>query len=99
MGQDASSTPFFNGPRPKLDEVRIRRSLEYHACPTEGKRAFDVSKTTDIHNFRVVTLDPMNCDCGDAVFHNQICKHLIAALYADGDQEAVRAYAALEGII
>jgi hypothetical protein len=30
------------------------------------------------------------------VYHNQICKHLIAALYADGDKEAVAAYAEIE---
>jgi len=99
MGQDASSTPFFNGPRPKLDEVRVRRSMEYVASQAEGKGVYEVTKISDLDNWKTVTLDPLNCDCGDAVYHNQICKHLIAALYADGDQEAVKAYAELEGVI
>jgi hypothetical protein len=98
MGQDADSTPYFEGTRPKLDPDRIRRSLEYHASPFGSAKShtFEVVKTTDLGNSRTVTTRPLNCDCGDAVYHNQICKHLIAALYADSDKEALEAYAEIE---
>jgi len=98
MGQDASSTPYFQGPRPKLDEVRVRRSQDYVAIRV-GTNCFEVVHKTEHKEVRTVTVDPLNCDCGDAVYHNHICKHLIAALYADGDQDAVRAYIELEDVI
>lgn len=82
------NTPFIDGPRPELDETRAARSLEYTATNV-GPDEYDVVKLGDDQIYTVRTA-PLNCDCGDAVYHNKICKHLIAALYAAGDDEAVR---------
>ena len=81
------NTPFIDGPRPALDEIRAQRSLEYIAVEV-GPSEYDVTKIGDDQIY-TVRIDPLNCDCGDAVYHNKICKHLIAALYAASDEEAV----------
>jgi hypothetical protein len=82
------NTPFIDGPRPPLDPVRVERSLEYFAVRVDEDE-YDIIKGSEGVVAYTVRLNPLNCDCGDAVYHNKICKHLIAALYADGDEEAV----------
>ena len=80
-------TPFIDGPRPPLDPTRAERSLEYGARELEPG-VWTVRKIGEDRTY-TVRISPLNCDCGDAVYHNMICKHLIAALYAAGDNEAV----------
>jgi len=82
------NTPFIDGPRPQLDAARAERSLEYIAVSVE-ENEYDIVKLCEGVVAYTVRIDPLNCDCGDAVYHNAICKHLIAALYAAGDKEAV----------
>ena len=37
------------------------------------------------------------CDCGDHLWREQVCKHILAALLREGDERVVRSVAALVG--
>lgn len=76
-----------NNDRPPLDRGRVRRALDLHveqAAPAQyhvrGPEGED----------EYVEIYPhFHCHCGDAIFREVICKHIIAALLAYGDEEAV----------
>lgn len=85
----AIHTPHWEGARPKLDMNRVSRALNLSAVEMNSEPGtFVVTSTTG--SVRYVSIRPYyNCECPDAVHRNIICKHLIAALVADGDREAV----------
>jgi hypothetical protein len=37
------------------------------------------------------------CDCGDHLWRERVCKHILAALLREGDERVVRSVAALVG--
>ena len=83
-------TPTFNGPRPPLELSRVQRSLDLAAVELQSTPGSFVVTSAVSGTVRYVQLRPdFNCDCPDALYRNQICKHLIAALRADGDEEAI----------
>lgn len=81
------TTPFFEDEnRPPLDLERVRRAREL--VVHSWQEGFRVQNETTRY---FVTLDPhYDCNCGDSIWNNQICKHLIAALLHTGDEEARR---------
>jgi hypothetical protein len=81
------NTPFFeDGKRPTLDVTRATRAI-YYTVKRLSDDLYEVENRAGSQY--TVTLQPLNCDCGDAVYHNAVCKHLIAALWYTGDPEAV----------
>lgn len=85
-----------DGSLPVLDPDRARRALELDVHYIGQDRYF-------VDNGKGgywVNLDPLDCNCGDAVWNNQICRHLIAALtlagYGPAVETVARAYEKLE---
>ena len=79
-----------------IDLDRLERSLDLRAERVgQGRyRVFGGSSEhwVDLHN----STHP-RCDCGDHLWREQICKHILAALLREGDERVVRALAALAG--
>lgn len=72
--------------RPALDLEIVERSLDLVAEKIETHQ-YHVQGGEEHH---YVTLTPyFECHCGDFVFRERICKHLVAALIEMGDAEAV----------
>lgn len=85
-----------DGSLPALDPGRARRALELDVHYIGQDRYF----VDNGEGGYWVNLDPLDCNCGDAVWNNQICRHLIAALtlagYGPAVEAVARAYANLE---
>lgn len=81
------TTPFFEeAQRPPLDLDRVRRALDLRV--DEWKEGYRVLSPNG--RYFVTLSTHYDCNCGDSVWNNQICKHLIAALMYAGDEEALR---------
>lgn len=74
--------------RPPLDRGRVRRAMDLHVEQTAPGQYY-VRGLDDEDEY--VEIQPhFQCHCGDAVFRQDvICKHIIAALLAVKDEEAV----------
>lgn len=89
-------SPFYRPPpdldnpeRPPLDPGRVRRALDLHVVEVDAGR-YHVEGPDGEDEY--VELRPyFSCYCGDAVYRDSLCKHIIAALMAHGDPEAVGA--------
>ena len=75
-----------------IDLDRLERSLDLRAERVgPGRyRVFGGSSEhwVDLHN----SAHP-RCDCGDHLWREQICKHILAGLLREGDERVVRALA------
>jgi hypothetical protein len=73
------------GDRPELDPVRVAKAVDLNVVRMDD----DHFKVYSSRNEYFVALRPYyDCGCGDFVWRNEVCKHLIAALLWDGDEEA-----------
>jgi len=71
--------------RPPLDPVRVGKAMDLNVHRIDDDHFRVYSSRNEYH----VALRPYyECGCGDFVWRNHICKHLIAALLWDGDDEA-----------
>lgn len=77
-----------------VDLDRLERSLELH-----GERVADgryrVTGGDHEHWVDLYTASHPRCDCGDHLWREQICKHILAALLREGNERVV---AALSGL-
>jgi hypothetical protein len=77
-----------------VDLDRLERSLVL-----EGERVghgrFRVSGGSSSHWVDLYSSVHPRCDCGDHLWREQICKHILAALLREGDERVVRALGAL----
>ena len=81
-------TPMWEGARPKLDPMRVRRAMDHDVAELSSEPG-SYLVTSPSGGIRYVTVSPYyNCECPDAQWRNIICKHIIAALLAWGDEEA-----------
>ncbi|MGH7720530.1 MAG: hypothetical protein ACREON_16995 [Gemmatimonadaceae bacterium] len=77
-----------------VDARRLERSLAL-----EGERVADgryrVSGGRDVHWVDLYTTYYPRCDCADHLWREAICKHILAALLREGDEQVIRALAGL----
>jgi len=73
-----------------VDLDRLERSLDL-----EGERVghgrYRVSGSTSVHWVDLYSSAHPRCDCGDHLWREQICKHILAALLREGNERVVRA--------
>ena len=73
-----------------VDLDRLERSLEL-----EGERVghgrYRVSGGSSVHWVDLYSSAHPRCDCGDHLWREQICKHILAALLREGNERVVRA--------
>ena len=77
-----------------VDLDRLERSLKL-----EGRRVGDgryqVLGGDHTHWVDLYTTSIPRCDCGDHIWRDRICKHILAALLREGDDTVVRALGSL----
>lgn len=73
---------------------RLERSLGLQVTPT-GRGRYRVSGGSEPHWVDLYSAAHPRCDCGDHLWREQICKHILAALLREGNEQVLRAVAAL----
>ena len=77
-----------------VDLDRLERSLDL-----DGQRVGDgryrVVGGDHVHWVDLYTTTIPRCDCGDHIWRERICKHILAALLREGDDTVVRALRSL----
>jgi hypothetical protein len=69
---------------------RLERALQLHATRLAPGR-FRVAGGTSSHWVDLYTAGLPRCDCGDHLWRDQICKHILAALLREGDERVLAA--------
>jgi hypothetical protein len=78
-----------------VDLDRLERSLGLRGERVEQGR-YRVTGGSQDHWVDLYTAAYPRCDCGDHLWRDRICKHILAALLREGDERVVRA---LQGLI
>ena len=77
-----------------VDLHRLERSLKL-----EGRRVgngrYEVLGGDHPHWVDLYTTSVPRCDCGDHIWRDRICKHILAALLREGDDTVVRSLGSL----
>ncbi|HEV2146481.1 MAG TPA: SWIM zinc finger family protein [Longimicrobiaceae bacterium] len=73
---------------------RLERCLELHVQPT-GPGRYRVTGGSEPHWVDLHTLNQPRCDCGDHLWRERICKHILAALLREGNEHVLLALRAL----
>ena len=89
------SEPAINFAEAVVDPDRLERSLLL-AGHRVGRGQYHVTGGTHEHWVDLYTAHHPRCDCGDHLWREQICKHILAALLREGNDEVV---AALGGLV
>ena len=75
-----------------VDLDRLERGLALVA-ERVGEGRYRVTGGSQDHWVDLVTAAHPRCDCGDHVWRDQVCKHILAALLREGNEHVVRALA------
>ena len=75
-----------------VDLDRLERGLALRA-ERVGEGRYRVTGGTQDHWVDLFTAAHPRCDCGDHVWRDQVCKHILAALLREGDARVVGALA------
>lgn len=79
-----------------VDLDRLERSLGLRA-ERIGEGRYRISGGAHAHWVDLYTAAYPRCDCGDHIWRDRICKHILAALLREGDDRIVVALAELVG--
>lgn len=77
-----------------VDLGRLERSLSLRG-ERVGDGRYRVSGGDQVHWVDLYTASNPRCDCGDHLWRERICKHILAALLREGNERVVRALASL----
>jgi hypothetical protein len=69
---------------------RLERALQLHATRAEPGQ-YRVAGGTATHWVDLYTAGLPRCDCGDHLWRDQACKHILAALLREGDERVLAA--------
>lgn len=69
---------------------RLERSLQLHARRVSPGR-YRIEGGEQVHWVDLYTASLPRCDCGDHLWRDQICKHILAALLREGDERVLAA--------
>jgi len=71
-----------------IDLRRLERSLLLHSERVDAGQ-YHVTGGAQAHWVDLVTRDHPRCDCGDHLWRDAICKHMLAALLREGDERVL----------
>ena len=71
-----------------VDLARLERCLQLHAVRVSPGR-YRVEGGEQIHWVDLYSAAIPRCDCGDHLWRDQICKHILAALLREGDERVL----------
>jgi SWIM zinc finger len=77
-----------------VDLDRLGRSLQLHG-ERVGDGRYHVTGGEHDHWVDLYTTSHPRCDCGDHLWRERICKHILAALLREGNETVVRALGSL----
>jgi hypothetical protein len=77
-----------------VDTDRLERSLALEARAV-GSGRYRVAGGAEPHWVDLYSDRLPRCDCGDHLWREQICKHILAAMLREGDERVVRALGGL----
>jgi hypothetical protein len=72
----------------KIDFDRVERGVQLHAEMIEPGR-YKVSGGDITHWVDLIAPDHPRCDCGDYLWRDAVCKHIIAARMREGDEQVL----------
>jgi hypothetical protein len=73
-----------------VDIARLERSLALKGQRV-GEGRYQFTGGAQEHWVDLYTANHPRCDCGDHLWREQICKHILAALLREGNERVVRA--------
>jgi hypothetical protein len=73
-----------------VDSTRLERSLALKGSRV-GEGRYRFTGGAQEHWVDLYTASYPRCDCGDHLWREQICKHILAALLREGNERVVRA--------
>jgi len=73
-----------------VDLERLERSLELHGQRVAHGR-YHVTGGSSDHWVDLYTTSYPRCDCGDHLWRERVCKHILAALLREGNDQVVTA--------
>lgn len=73
-----------------VDPARLERGVQLRAVRV-GRGRYRVSGGREEHWVDLFSLHNPRCDCGDHLWRDRICKHILAALLREGDTRVVNA--------
>src|SRR5215211_580656 len=71
-----------------VDLDRLERSLGLHG-ERVGNGRYRITGGTQTHWVDLYTTRHPRCDCGDHLWRDRICKHILAALLREGDEHVL----------
>ncbi|HEX5724946.1 MAG TPA: SWIM zinc finger family protein [Longimicrobiaceae bacterium] len=77
-----------------VDPARLERGVTLHAV-REGPGRYRVTGGDETHWVDLRSPHHPRCDCGDHLWRDRVCKHMLAALLREGDERVLVALAAL----
>jgi hypothetical protein len=69
---------------------RLERAIQLHATRAAPGR-YRVAGGAETHWVDLYTSALPRCDCGDHLWRDQVCKHILAALLREGDERVLAA--------
>ena len=78
----------------ELDLARLERSLGLRAEPA-GKGRYRIVGGEHDHWVDLYTAAHPRCDCGDYLWRDRVCKHILAALMREGNEQVIQAVGSL----
>jgi uncharacterized Zn finger protein len=73
-----------------VEPRRLERGVTLRAERT-GRGRYRVSGGREEHWVDLLTPNQPRCDCGDHLWRERVCKHILAALLREGDPEIISA--------
>jgi hypothetical protein len=73
-----------------VDLARLERSLHLSAFRVDAGR-YRIGGGAQTHWVDLYTTSIPRCDCGDHLWRDRICKHILAALLREGDERVLSA--------
>jgi hypothetical protein len=73
---------------------RVERGVQLE-CEAAGDARYRVTGGSSVHWVDLVAPDHPRCDCGDYLWRDAVCKHIIAARLREGDERMLSEVGAL----
>ena len=73
-----------------VDLARLERGIVLQVTEV-GPGRYAVRGGDEPHWVDLRTPNQPRCDCGDHLWRERVCKHILAALLREGDEEVIRA--------
>lgn len=77
-----------------VDAVRLERALSLRVRRI-GLGRYEVTGGAEPHWVDLYTRRLPRCDCGDHIWRERVCKHILAVLLREGDERVIGAVARL----